>query len=149
MEALTVKRLRFGLLEDNIVQRLIDTRTPMLSSRRMTAKVHTFIRANYLPIAFRLRVLGQMIREGDQTANAPCSFDIVIPARYTLVTPSGTPAGTLDGTPFTGPRELAAGHHEFLPSGARETVALIWANAIERGYSPFATIKRDYTTSQD
>lgn len=149
MEALTVKRLRFGLLEDNIAQRLIDTRTPMLSSRRMTEKAHAFIRANYVPIAFRLRVLGKMIREGDQKTDAPCAFDIVIPARYTIVTPTGTPAGTLDGTPFTGPRELATGHHEFLPSGARETVVLIWANAIERGYSPFAKIKRDHTTAQD
>ena len=90
-----------------------------------------------------------MIREDDQKPGTPCSFDLVIPARYTIVTPSGTPTGTLDGIPFTGPRELAASHHEFLPSGTRETVVLVWGNAIERGYSPFAKIKRDYTTAQD
>lgn len=149
MEALTVHRLRRGLLEDNIAERLTATRTPMLSSRRMTSSAHEFIRANYVPIAFRLKVLGKVICEEDQAPENPCSFDIAIPARYTIVTVSGTPSGTIDGTPFTGPRELTAGHHEFRPTGTPERAMLVWANAIERGYSPFTQIKKDYTTAQD
>jgi hypothetical protein len=149
MEALTIHRLLLGLNKDDIVDRLIETRTPVLSSRRMTARAHEFIRANYIVVAWRLKALGQLIRGRDQKLSVPCSFEITIPARYTLVTPSGTPTGELDGTPFTGPRELAVGHHEFKLSGEPESVALVWANAIDRGFSPFAKIRRDYTTPQD
>ncbi len=149
MEALTVHRLLMGLNKDEIVDRLIETRTPVLSSRRMTANAHEFIKANYILVAWRLKVLGQVIRLRDQKLSVPCSFDITIPARYSLVTPTGTPTGTLDGEPFTGPRELAAGHHDFKLTGNPESVVLVWANALERGYSPFNKMKRDYTTPQD
>jgi hypothetical protein len=55
----------------------------------------------------------------------------------------------LDNTPFTGPRELAAGPHLFVPSRRAGKLVLIWAQALERGYSPFARIKADYKTPQD
>jgi hypothetical protein len=55
----------------------------------------------------------------------------------------------LDGTPFTGPRELKIGPHVFLPDDHLDSLVLIWANAVERGYSPFAKIKEDQMTAQD
>ena len=153
MEALTIKRLLLGLkdggVEDDIVDGLIKNRTPVLSSRRMTAKAHQFIQANYILVAWRIKALGQWVRLGNQKLSVPSEFETVIPARYTLVTPSGTATGTLDGTPFTGPRDLEPGHHEFIMSGTPDKVALVWATAIERGYSPFNKIPRDYTTPQD
>jgi len=32
---------------------------------------------------------------------------------------------------------LASGHHEFRPSSEAGRFALVWAQAVERGFSPF------------
>ena len=125
-------------------------RAPLVSTRRMPADAHAFIKANYVPIAYRLRALGQVLREDGPPVAGPLRFTIAVPASYTLVTRAGVAAGTLDGTPFTGPRELAAGPHEFLPDKKGEgRLVLVWARAVGRGYSPFAEIKPDVTTAQD
>lgn len=150
LEYFTNKRLRSGLLPDDIAAKLIEKRAPLVSTRRMPEQARIFIRANYVPIAYRLRVLGQVLREAGPPVAGPLRFTIAVPASYTLVTRAGVAAGLLDGTPFTSPRDLAAGPHEFLPDKKGEgQLVLIWARAVERGYSPFAEIKPDITTPQD
>ena len=149
MEGLTTRRLKRGLLPDNIAARLIATRTPLVSQRRMPAATHAFIKGNYVPIAYRLLALGQVLREDWTPVRQALHFEIAVPHRYTLVTRRGMAAGTLDGTAFTGPRELAAGPHEFQPDGGPGRLILVWAQAVERGYSPFTEIKPDHTTEQD
>ena len=149
LEHLTNKRISLGLLPDDIAARLIATGTPLVSPRRMPRAARTFLRANYIPIAWRLRTLGQELRADGAKTGGPIPFEIAVPQRYTLVTPGGMAAGTLDGSVFTGPRELAAGPHEFLPASDSGCLVLIWAQALERGYSPFAKIKPDRTTEQD
>jgi hypothetical protein len=149
MEGLTLRRFKRGLLEDDIPQRLIDTRAPIATLRRMPEKGKEFIRANYVPIAYRLRTLGKVVCESPRRNAAPIRFDVEIPARYTLVTAAGRAVGLLDGTPFEGPRELAPGPHEFVPAPARGQIILVWAQALERGFSPFSPIKPDVTTEQD
>ena len=149
-EGLTKRRLDRGLIANDIAQRLIATRTPLATMHRMPAGGKSFIKANYVPIAFRLSVAGQTLRTKAEGARPECPFEIAIPLRYTLVGASGPVSGLLDGTPFDGPRELAAGHHEFVQTGPPDgRLVLIWAQAIERGYSPFANIKPDRLTDQD
>ena len=46
-------------------------------------------------------------------------------------------SGNLDETPFQGDRELAAGRHEFVPERPTKQIALLWARAWQKGYSPF------------
>jgi hypothetical protein len=148
-ESRTFHRVKMGAIKDNVDDELVKTRTPLATTIRMPHRARDFIKTNYVPIAFRLRVLGQVLREPGVQAKAKCYFQIKVPQRYTLVTPSGTPKGQLDGTPFTGPRELAVGTHVFLPEGHPDSLVLIWANALEHGYSPFAKIKEDQLTPQD
>ncbi|HEY3898683.1 MAG TPA: hypothetical protein VGM54_08730 [Chthoniobacter sp.] len=148
-ESRTFHRVKMGAIKDDIADHLIQTRTPLATTIRMPHHARDFIKANYVPIAFRLRVVGQVLREPGVAAKGKCYFQINVPQRYTLITPAGAPAGLLDGTPFTGPRELAAGKHVFLPDDPPDSLVLIWANAIERGYSPFAKIKDDQMTAQD
>ncbi|PYK64149.1 MAG: hypothetical protein DME50_15140 [Verrucomicrobia bacterium] len=107
-----------------------------------------FITDNYLPIAFRLRVLGKTVRSGDEQWEST-RFEVVVPGRYTVVCESGKIAGLLDGTEFDGPRELTAGSHTFQQTAGVGRTMLIWARAIERGYSPFAAIEPDKMTQQD
>ncbi len=149
LEKLTTSRIKSGLIEDNIAERLIETHTPLATLRRMPSQGREFIKANYLPVAFRLFALGKLLRSDNSSSSAPYVFDVAVPNRYTLVCPSGQATGILDGTPFDGPRELAIGLHEFYDSSDVRPLALLWATAIERGYSPFAKIKPDYRTAQD
>ena len=65
-------------------------------------------------------------------------FAIAIPGPYAVVTPAGAAAGSLDGATYSGPRELEAGSHDFIPTAGLQPFAVVWARAIERGYSPFA-----------
>jgi hypothetical protein len=46
-------------------------------------------------------------------------------------------SGNLDETPFQGDRELPAGRHEFVPERPTKQIALLWARAWQKGYSPF------------
>ena len=150
MEYFTNKRIAAGLLPEDVAHWLVEKRAPLVSTRRMPKATRDFMQANYVAIAYRLRVLGQVLREDGLPVAGPLRFTIAVPASYTLVTRAGVAAGTLDGQPFTSPRDLAAGPHEFLPDkkGTGQLV-LIWARAVERGYSPFAEIKPDITTPQD
>ena len=149
MEELTNKRLRSGLLPDDVAHWLIEKRAPLVTTRRMPLAARAFIKANYVAIAYRLRTLGQVLREDGVPTRGPIHFEIAVIHRYTLVTREGIAAGTLDGTAFTAPRELAAGPHEFLPAKSTGALILVWAQAVERGYSPFTKIKPDVTTEQD
>ena len=64
-------------------------------------------------------------------------FQIAIPGRYSVVNASGQVAGFLDGTACNGSRELASGLHEFEPAKPARHCVVIWAPAIEHGFSPF------------
>ena len=145
LEKLTHERMQAGLIADTIPECLVATRTPLATITRMPRRACEFLAANYLPVAFRLFVPGKLLT-GDWELYA---FEVAVPGRYTLITRSGQPGGILDGTPFSGPRELAIGPHTFRKTDGAEPVALLWARAIEKGYSPFAEIKRDYRSEQD
>lgn len=150
LDKITKKRMYRGLIRDDLPQRLIETRAPLATAIPRLRKADiVFIKDNYLPIAFRLGVLGKIVRSGDEPEKESTTFEVIIPTRYTLVSASGKIAGFLDGTAFEGPRELAAGTHVFYQTAGTGRVALVWAQAIERGYSPFATVKADYMTKQD
>jgi hypothetical protein len=85
--------------------------------------------ANFLNLG-RLRASGQWIAPDG-------SFSIAIPGEYVILRKEGEAAGTLDGTPYRGPRVLAAGVHKFNATRAGERLACLWAPAFARGFSPF------------
>ena len=63
-------------------------------------------------------------------------FLVEVPARYAIVGNSGMAHGRLDGVDLAGPRQLAAGPHVY-ETRSPAPLALIWARAVERGFSPF------------
>jgi hypothetical protein len=149
LDRITRRRMHRHSIRDDITERLIETRTALIATTsRAPRRDVAFITNNYLPIAFRLRALGKTVGSGDEQGEST-RFEVVVPGRYTLVCGSGKIAGLLDGTEFDGSRELTTGSHTFRQTfGAGRTV-LIWARAIERGYSPFAEIEPDKMTQQD
>jgi hypothetical protein len=137
------------LIRDDIRERLIETRTALaVTIGRMPEADVAFITNNYLQVAFRLRALGKTVRSGNEQADST-SFRVAISGTYTLANTSGRIAGLLDGVGFDGPRELLAGSHTFRQTAGAGRTVLIWARAIERGYSPFAQIESDKMGPQD
>jgi hypothetical protein len=63
-------------------------------------------------------------------------FAVAVPARYAVIGHDGPARGRLDGVELTAPRVLAPGIHWFEPRTPRP-LALIWARAVERGFTPF------------
>ena len=134
LETLTLRRIALGLIPDDINERLIATHTAVLSkSGRLTVRARTFVRENYLQLG-RVQVLG---KQAVAPVSGRIAFDIVIPETYALLDAKGVVPGTLDGTPIDGPRALAAGHHEIVVGPDAGKIAVVWARAVEKGYSPF------------
>jgi len=134
LETLTRKRLKLGLLADDLPQRLIETRTAVVRhSSRMTPASLEFVESNYIEVS-KLHVLGQRLKPG-----AEIRFTVTIPSEYTLVGKDGVVSATLDGTPFSGSRWIEPGEHRLEVSGAQETqdLALVWSRAVALGFSPF------------
>ena len=134
LENVTLVRMRLHLLADDIVPRLIKTRTCMASEDRLSPRDLTFVRANYLPFDMHMRVAGQYLLPDPVTGSS--KFEIQIAATYAIITPHGPATGTLDGEPYTGKVLLNVGSHEFVSLDPRPPHVLVWAQALERGYLP-------------
>jgi hypothetical protein len=133
-EGFTEERMKRGLLVSTVPRRLIETRTAVcVPSTRFSKTTLTFIEHNYLKVG-HVEVAGKMIIP---SPDGHLVFDVVIPQRYTLVSPEGPVSGTLNGKLFEGNGELAAGRHEFVPARPTKQIALLWARAWQKGYSPF------------
>jgi len=111
-----------------------------------------FVRQNYLPVDRdfvrpnypwpnrELRVAGAFLKPAQPHGNRR-DFDVVIPARYEIIAPDGPVTGLLDGTPYEGARFLEQGKHTFVETSGGQNLALLWAQAADRHFTPFS--KRD------
>jgi hypothetical protein len=150
LEKMTKARLKDGSIKNDIVERLIDQRIPLVTLHRMPEDVRHFIQQNYVPIAWRLRVPGKEFPPRNLRPRGPIAFTMHIPGRYSFVTPDGPLQGKIDGVEIAGPCELKEGPHELVVSPQTPgRIIMIWSTALERGYSPFAPIKPDIMTPQD
>ena len=136
LEQITVYRLATGSMTDDIEQRMIATATPVVRTDLgfFPESAQRFIVSNYLPVG-QWRVAGRRLDRGGSPDGA-CRITLQIPARYVAITARGPAGGTLDGSPVRGSRFLAAGPHVYLPAPGERTAFLLWAAAVERGFSP-------------
>jgi hypothetical protein len=136
LEPFTRLRLYHKLLEDDIAERMIATRTcvAMTLTHRMPKKGEQFILENYVPVS-QLRVVGKEL--GKVPEGGVVKFEVKVPAEYTLVSGDKPLQGaTLDGTAFSASRMLEAGSHELRVGHSAKPATLIWSRAIERGFYP-------------
>jgi hypothetical protein len=145
LEGMTGLRMKADLIKDTIPERLVATETPLATVHRMPVRAADFIRQNYLPIAFRLSVLGQLLQMTDEDATC----EIRVPASYTIVSERGPFNGTVNGMPFPGSMRLEPGVYRIHRDGGSGALAIVWSRAIEKGFSPFAPLKKDIPTAQD
>jgi hypothetical protein len=135
LEDLTWERFRNGELRDDIAERLVATRTyvSVVDSPKFPPLARAFLLENYVPVG-RLRVAGQVFTV-DATGRG--TFTIAVPGRYAVLSPDGLAPGVLDDSPLDGARVLEARRHVFRPSLPATVLAVVWADAAERGFSPF------------
>lgn len=136
LETVTLNRIKMGLMRDDIAERLVATRTPaaILDNYELPERSRRFLNANYLPVG-SLRVVGQLLVTAEG-ADAQ-QFEIRVPQRYAVVPERGRATGLLDGVAYRGPRELTVGRHTYRPWSPEGRTAIIWADAVARGASPF------------
>lgn len=137
LEAVTKARLTRGLLRDDIPERLIATGTTVVVNDvgGFPRRAQDFLLQNYVPVG-SLRVAGCVIGRAEASGDR-LGFDVQIATRYALVTDGGPASGLIDGTRYDGPRFLAPGHHEYTRAETDGRVAVVWAQAVERGFTPF------------
>jgi hypothetical protein len=137
IETFTEERIRRGLMEDNVIQRCIDTRTCVaVLPGDMPSATSRFLEQNYLPIGNRLRVAGVLLHSS--TDEKHFDFEIVIPASYKIIARDvGTVTGVLDGEPYEGKaRFLSPGTHTFVQTSAGHDLVVFWAQAVDRHFRP-------------
>jgi len=135
LEKVARNAIKRGEIADDISQHMIASNTCVAVSDKNSGyspQTRAFIEDNYLKVS-RLRVAGVALHF---TTPKLVPFDIVIPARYAVITPHGAARGQLDGEPYHGPLFLPAGHHEYLPADGESLTAVMWAQAVERNFLP-------------
>ncbi len=141
METITGSRMRQGDLPDSIPEQTIATRTCVTAEGidRFPERTRRFVEENYVTVG-RVRVAGRFLRAPG--AGQPIVFEVTIPARYAIVSEQGHASGSLDGVPYSEPRFLSAGRHAFVSRSGGGRLAVVWARAVEKGFSPFTPVDR-------
>jgi hypothetical protein len=139
LEKITQHAIEQGLLIDDAPQRCITTHTCVavtIIKERFSASTLRFIEENYLPVAENLRVAGVALKPSAEDATRS-EFDVVIPASYKLISRDGNVSGSLDAAPYEGARFLMPGRHVFQSRAPLRDVVLLWAQAVDRRFTPF------------
>jgi hypothetical protein len=137
IETFTEERIRRGLMEDNVIQRCIDTRTcVVVLPGDMPSATFRFLEQNYLPIGNRLRVAGVLLHSSADGKHF--DFEIVIPASYKIIArDASTVMGVLDGERYEGKaRFLSPGTHTFVQTSTGHDLVVFWAQAVDRHFRP-------------
>jgi dolichyl-phosphate-mannose-protein mannosyltransferase len=153
LETITLKGMRRRIIPDTLAQDCVEKRTCVAVMTKGRTHIGTklfkmFVSQNYLPVDrdfvrrnypwpdHELRVAGAFLTPPQPHSNR-IDFDVVIPARYEIIAPDGPVTGLLDGTPYEGARFLARGRHTFIETSGGQNLALLWAQAADRHFTPF------------
>ncbi|MEI6350297.1 MAG: glycosyltransferase family 39 protein [Verrucomicrobiota bacterium] len=134
LEGVTLRRIRLGLIKDSVPEDLVKTRTCVASLRRLQPKSEAWVTKHFVPVTPVWRVAGTLFPKLEPRQSV--LFETVIPAQYQIVSPAGPLQGIIDGVASSGPLFLEAGTHT-LACARRGPVAVIWAHAVETGFTPF------------
>jgi hypothetical protein len=136
-EYITRAGIEHGFIADRVAESVVAARCHVVQADGFfPPKARRFLNANFVDVG-RLRASGQFI-------GPTGAFTIAIPGDYVIIGPDGEAAGTLDGLPYRGALPLAAGKHRFVRALPGQPLAVFWAPAYARGYSPFHLRDRDF-----
>jgi hypothetical protein len=101
----------------------------------MPLRAKKFIWENYIPVGNDLRVAGRFLYPSAEDSSR-MDFEVVIPASYKIIARDGPVSGTLDGMPYDGARFLVPGRHTFVQTSSGTQLAVLWAQAVDRNFTP-------------
>jgi dolichyl-phosphate-mannose-protein mannosyltransferase len=129
LELITRSAMEAGLIRDTIPESVVATRCHVAQADGplLPIRGRDFLNRNFIDLG-RLRASGQWIEDG--------AFTIAVPGRYVVISERGQAPGMLDGSVYSGARELAVGPHRW-DDKSDDRIAVLWAPAFERGFSPF------------
>lgn len=138
-ETITYHKIRAGLFQTRVPEALENTDTTLcyVNAVRHLIEPTRFIVSNYIlfdPRAPSLAVAGKEL--GSPPTDGNYTFDVAIPATYAVVSESGATAGQLDGSPYLGPVQLSAGHHQFRRTSGSGRAAIFLGRALAQGFHP-------------
>jgi hypothetical protein len=135
-ENITRAQIARGIIKDTVAEDVVRTRTYVAQAdgAMWPPKARAFLSAHFVDLG-RIRAAGQWIKDDG-------TFTIGVPGEYVILDADGEASGVLDGSPYRGARQLAAGAHRF--DGAKGQVVAVWAPAYRRGHSPFHLRDREF-----
>jgi hypothetical protein len=140
LEEMTRWRFSRNVLEDDLPERMVARRVCLATDNygRFPVRARRFIKKNFVRVAFRTLVAGKKV----WPVGPVTFFDVAIPARYAVVAQDRGQV-LLDGTLVDGSVWLRPGRHFITAPAASGPVAVVWATAVERGFSPFYKPSRE------
>ncbi|MGA3170824.1 MAG: hypothetical protein ABSE62_07395 [Chthoniobacteraceae bacterium] len=136
LEGVTLWRIHLGYIRENVRERIIATGTCVAFNHRLRPEDQTWLRNNFLEGGSKVWVAGKNLGPVRRQIN----FHTEIGAKYSIVSDGGKLAGTLDGAPLRDSQQIAPGDHRLLIASGAGDVALVWTQALERGFSPFSKV---------
>lgn len=133
LEGVTITRIQMGLIKNDVREKMIATGTCVAVNHRLRPQDQQWLRANFLEGDGKVWVAGQELG----SARPVMKFHVDIPANYTILSDAGKLSGTLDGAPLRDSQPVATGDHVLHLNGGKGAVAIVWTQALQRGFSPF------------
>jgi len=134
MEGVTLRRIKLGLIPDDVKAQMIKTGTCVALNHRLQPLDEQWLRANFIEGGGKVWVAGKSLG----VAGPVMTFHTEIRGTYSIVAQGGKLAGGLDGTPLRDSQQILPGDHRLeITEGQGEMAALVWTQALERGFSPF------------
>lgn len=137
-ESITRTLMQHNAVRDTVPEDMVRARCYVSQAEgpMYPPRANRFVHEYFVDLG-RLRTAGQFVAEDG-------SFHIAVPGPYVVINERGQAAGMLDGSAYSGVRDLAAGVHTFERAAPGERVVALWARAFERGYSPFHLRDREF-----
>jgi hypothetical protein len=138
-ETITRRSVERGIIKDNAPQRCVETHTCAVATtliKRLSHDTRRFVKRHYLPVTNNLRIVGEELKPS-ATNPRQVEFEVVVSAPYEIISADGNVSGMLDGTTYDGARFLAAGPHTFESASTSHNLILLWAQAVDRHFTPF------------
>jgi hypothetical protein len=134
LETITRARANKGEIVDDVPERLIAERTPVLvRCHWLTEVTDQFVKQNYVSVG-SVMVLGKKLTP---PPDRKLRFEVTVPGKYVMIDDDGDASGKLNGVDWREPRELAPGTYTLILDEVPKALAIVWARAVEKGYSPF------------
>jgi len=128
LETITRVRADKGEIVDDVPERLIAERTPVLvRCHWLTEATDRFVKQNYVSVG-SVMVLGKKLTP---SPDRRLRFEVTVPGKYVMVDDDGDASGKLDGVDWREPRELAPGTHTQILDEVPKSLAIVWARAVE------------------